>query len=127
MFCSRFLEGIETIFNKPRRIDDDIGDFDNYLGDTDVRGIGKDVNVRLDDKSLKQAHCYERSFRVNNTLERSFQFFPIISIIVISFLPRSDILHEWRQINNTQNQIIESDESKFIINEFGEWPQNQVH
>lgn len=58
MFCSRFLEGVKTIFNRPKRNDDDIPNSSNYLYNSGGRVIGKEHNFKLDDKSLKQAHRY---------------------------------------------------------------------
>lgn len=57
-FCSRYLEGVKTIFNIPNRIDDDIPNSNDYLYNSGGRVIGKEVSFRLDDKSLKQAHRY---------------------------------------------------------------------
>ena len=57
-FCSRYLEGVKTVFNKPKRIDDDSPSSGKYLCNSGGRVIGKEVNFRRDDKSLKQAHRY---------------------------------------------------------------------
>uniref|UniRef100_A0A803N3I5 DUF4218 domain-containing protein n=1 Tax=Chenopodium quinoa TaxID=63459 RepID=A0A803N3I5_CHEQI len=57
-FCSRYLEGVKNVFNKPKRIDDDSPNFGKYLCNSGGRVVGKEVNFRLDDKSLKQAHRY---------------------------------------------------------------------
>lgn len=57
-FCSRYLEGVETIFNRPRRNEDGASNIDNYLYNSSGRVVGKKENVRLDDRSLKQAHRY---------------------------------------------------------------------
>ncbi|XP_021749410.1 uncharacterized protein LOC110715147 [Chenopodium quinoa] len=57
-FCSRYLEGVKTVFNKPKRIDDDCPNSGKYLCNSGGRVIGKEVNFRLDGKSLKQAHRY---------------------------------------------------------------------
>ncbi|XP_056685878.1 uncharacterized protein [Spinacia oleracea] len=58
MFCSRYLEGVKTIFNIPTRMDDEISNSNDYLFNTCGRVVGKEVTIRLDDKSLKQAHRY---------------------------------------------------------------------
>ena len=42
----------------PKRMDDDISNSDDYLFNSGGRVIGKEVSIRLDDKSLKQAHRY---------------------------------------------------------------------
>lgn len=58
LFCSRFLEGVKTAFNRPKRIEDDIPDSRSYLYNSGGQVIGKEHNTKLDDKSLKQAHRY---------------------------------------------------------------------
>jgi uncharacterized protein DUF4218 len=58
IFCSRFLEGVKTVFNRPPRIDDNSSCSGNYLFNSNGRVVGKEVYVRLDEKSLKQAHRY---------------------------------------------------------------------
>lgn len=57
-FCSRYLESVETIFNRPKRNDDGVQDMNTYLYNSGVREVGKIENVRLDDKSIRQAHRY---------------------------------------------------------------------
>ncbi|XP_056697353.1 uncharacterized protein [Spinacia oleracea] len=57
-FCSRYLESVETIFNRPKRNEDGVPDINNYLYYSGGRVVGMKENVRLDDKSLKQAHRY---------------------------------------------------------------------
>ena len=57
-FCSRYLQGVKTIFNMPKRMDDDISNSDDYLFNSGGRVIGKEVSIRLDGQSLKQAHRY---------------------------------------------------------------------
>ena len=57
-FCSRYLESVETIFNRPKRNEDGVPDINNYLYDSAGRVVGMKKNVRVDDKSLKQAHRY---------------------------------------------------------------------
>ena len=57
-FCSRFLEGVETVFNRLPRIDDTTTCSSNYLFNSGGRVVGNEVHVRLNDKSLKQAHRY---------------------------------------------------------------------
>ncbi|XP_056698150.1 uncharacterized protein [Spinacia oleracea] len=57
-FCSRYLESVETIFNRPKRNEDGVPDINNYLYDYVGRVVGTKKNVRVDDKSLKQAHRY---------------------------------------------------------------------
>ncbi|XP_021728453.1 uncharacterized protein LOC110695539 [Chenopodium quinoa] len=108
-FCSRYLEGVKTVFNKPKRIDDDSPNSGKCLCNSGGRVIGKEVNFRLDDKSLKQAHRYvllHHSDEIQDLLE--------------------EFLNLKRQMN-THNPITESDESDWIINEFGEWLRSQVH
>ncbi|XP_074271128.1 uncharacterized protein LOC141595055 [Silene latifolia] len=58
MFCSRYLEGVETIYNRSKRNDDVIQDMDCYLYQSGGRVIRVIDKVRLDEKSLKQAHRY---------------------------------------------------------------------
>ncbi|XP_056688561.1 uncharacterized protein [Spinacia oleracea] len=107
-FCSRYLQGVKTIFNIPKRMDDDIPNPNDYLFNSGGRVIGKEVSIRLDDKSLKQAHRYIllHSDEIKGDLD--------------------EFLTEKRQMN-LQNPVTESDESNWIINEFGGWLQNKVH
>ncbi|XP_021850392.2 uncharacterized protein [Spinacia oleracea] len=57
-FCSRYLESVETIFNRPKRNEDGVPDINNYLYGSAGRVVGMKKNVRVDDKILKQAHRY---------------------------------------------------------------------
>ncbi|XP_021866163.2 uncharacterized protein [Spinacia oleracea] len=57
-FCSRYLESVETIFNRPKRKEDGFPNINNYLYYSGGRVVGMKENVRLDDNSLKQAHRY---------------------------------------------------------------------
>jgi hypothetical protein len=70
-FCSRFLEGVETVFNRPPRINDNPSCSSNYLFNSGGRVVGKEVHVRLNEKSLKQAHRYVllHSEEMNDVLE----------------------------------------------------------
>ncbi|XP_021713445.1 uncharacterized protein LOC110681599 [Chenopodium quinoa] len=43
-FCSRYLEGVKTVYNKPKRIDDDSPNSGKYLCNSGGRVIGKEVN-----------------------------------------------------------------------------------
>ncbi|XP_056697626.1 uncharacterized protein [Spinacia oleracea] len=107
-FCSRYLQVVKTIFNIPKRMDDDIPNPNDYLFNSGGRVIGKEVSIRLDDKSLKQAHRYIllHSDEIKGDLD--------------------EFLTEKRQMN-LQNPVTESDESNWIIDEFGGWLQNKVH
>ncbi|XP_056695544.1 uncharacterized protein [Spinacia oleracea] len=107
-FCSRYLQGVTTIFNIPKRMDDDIPNPNDYLFYSGGRVIGKEVSVRLDDKTLKQAHRYVllHCDEIKGELD--------------------EFLTEKRQMN-LRNSVTESDESNWIINEFGGWLQNKVH
>lgn len=57
-FCSRYFEGIETRFNRPRRNDDNFLNTDKYFLMSGGRNAGKVEVVELDDLSLAQAHRY---------------------------------------------------------------------
>lgn len=57
-FCSRYLEGVETFFNRPKRNEDGISNMDTFLFNLGCRVVGMRKNVRLDYKSLRQAHRY---------------------------------------------------------------------
>ncbi|XP_021755979.1 uncharacterized protein LOC110721157 [Chenopodium quinoa] len=57
-FCSRYLESVETMSNRSRRNEDGVSNINNYLYNSGGRVVGKKENVRLDDRSLKQAHRY---------------------------------------------------------------------
>lgn len=59
MFCSRYLEGIETVFNMPKRNEGSLAhDNAKYLFSTGGRGVGKVEMVKLDDLTWAQAHRY---------------------------------------------------------------------
>lgn len=58
IFCSRYLEGIETLINRPRRNEDGVISNTTYLYNSGCRVVGMIENVLLDSKSLKQAHRY---------------------------------------------------------------------
>ncbi|XP_038976111.1 uncharacterized protein LOC120107031 [Phoenix dactylifera] len=57
-FCSRYLEGVETVFNRPQRNCDIIENADVYKFSSGGRVLGKVESVVLDQKSLAQAHRY---------------------------------------------------------------------
>jgi len=57
-FCSTFLEGVETIFNRRKRNDDYNDNMHAYLFNSGGRVVGMENTCRLDDKSLSQAHRY---------------------------------------------------------------------
>ncbi|XP_056688120.1 uncharacterized protein [Spinacia oleracea] len=105
-FCSRYLQGVKTIFNMPKRMDDDISNSDEYLFNSGGRVIGKEVSICLDGQSLKQAHRYVllHSDEIKGDLD--------------------EFLTEKRQMN-LEISVAESDESKWIINEFGGWLRNK--
>lgn len=51
-FCSRYLDGVETIFNRSKRNDDGIPHTSFYLYHSGGRVIGMKEKVRLDGKKL---------------------------------------------------------------------------
>ena len=57
-FCSRYLEGVETVFNRPQRHGDTMVNTDLYKFASSRRFIGKAESIVLDHKSLSQAHRY---------------------------------------------------------------------
>ena len=57
-FCSTFLEGVESIFNRRKTNDDYNDNMSEYLFNSSGRVVGMERTCRLDDKSLSQAHCY---------------------------------------------------------------------
>lgn len=57
IFCSRYMKGVEPLFQRTRRNDD--GDRNYlYLFSSGGRELGKAENAILDEKSLQQAHRY---------------------------------------------------------------------
>ncbi|XP_021740070.1 uncharacterized protein LOC110706456 [Chenopodium quinoa] len=109
-FCSRYLESVKTMFNRPRRNEDGVSNIDNYLYNSGGRVVGKKENVRLDDRSLKQAHRY--------VLLHSDELTPV--------------LNEFLKLKRLENdvggsQVDESIENRWIIDEFANWLQSQVH
>ncbi|XP_074298325.1 uncharacterized protein LOC141629182 [Silene latifolia] len=99
-FCSRYLEGVETTYNRSKRNDDVIQDMDCYLYQSGGRVIGVIEKVRLDDKSLKQAHRY--------------------------VLLHSDEMKVVLDTTRITLPLTPSDENDWIINEFSDWLQIQV-
>ena len=57
-FCSRYLEGVEMVFNRPPRNCDIIENADVYKFSSGGRVLEKVESVVLDQKSLAQAHRY---------------------------------------------------------------------
>ncbi|XP_057550597.1 uncharacterized protein LOC130828654 [Amaranthus tricolor] len=57
-FCSRYLEGVETLFNRPRRNDDDNENGSSYLFNACGRPIGEVKVINLNHKSKMQIHRY---------------------------------------------------------------------
>ena len=58
VFCSTFLDGVETLFCRSKRNDDYNVNMSAYLFNSGGRVLGMERTCRLDDKSLKQAHRY---------------------------------------------------------------------
>ncbi|XP_056685679.1 uncharacterized protein [Spinacia oleracea] len=57
-FCLRYLQGVKTIFNIPKRMDDDIPNPNDYLFNSGGRVIGKEVHcidVTTEDGKLRRA------------------------------------------------------------------------
>ncbi|XP_021728414.1 uncharacterized protein LOC110695492 [Chenopodium quinoa] len=98
------------MFNRPRRNEDGVSNIDNYLYNSGGRVVGKKENVRLDDRSLKQAHRY--------VLLHSDELTPVLN----------EFLKLKRQENDVGgSQADESIENQWIIDEFADWLQSQVH
>jgi len=57
-FCLTFLEGVDFIFCRRRRNNDYNINMSTYLFNFGGRVIGMERTFRLDDQSLRQAHCY---------------------------------------------------------------------
>ncbi|XP_021853263.2 uncharacterized protein [Spinacia oleracea] len=109
-FCSRYLESVETIFTRPKRNEDGVLDNDTYLYHSGCRVVGKQENVRLDDKSLRQIHRY--------VLLHSDEMKPIIDAFICQKR------HEDECGGSQSNEIVENG---WIINEFPEWLRNQAY
>lgn len=58
IFCSRYLEGVETAFNRPQRNYDIVENLEIYKFSSGGRVIGKVESIVIDKKSLAQAHRY---------------------------------------------------------------------
>lgn len=63
IFCSRYLSGVETTFNRPRRNDDGFDSRGRPLGRKSKVGFNvkkrkRIPRVSIDDKTLLQAHRY---------------------------------------------------------------------
>ena len=57
-FCSRYFEGVETIFNRPPRNDEQIREKEMYILNSGGRKLGKVEIIELDYNSFAQAHRY---------------------------------------------------------------------
>ncbi|XP_074301486.1 uncharacterized protein LOC141632881 [Silene latifolia] len=101
-----YLEGVETIFNRTKRNDDGSQDMSDYLYRSGGRFIGMIQKVRLDDRSLKQAHRY--------ILLHSDD----MKEVLIAFLN-----HKRREMHLS---VTQSNKNEWIIKEFVEWLQAQV-
>ena len=55
-FCSKYFEGVKTVFNRPQRNDDTILNEGMYLFNTRGQPKGLVEMVEIDELSLKQAH-----------------------------------------------------------------------
>ncbi|XP_021732999.1 uncharacterized protein LOC110699763 [Chenopodium quinoa] len=98
------------MFNRLRRNEDGVSYTDNYLYNSGGRVVGKKENVRLDDRSLKQAHRY----------------------VLLHFDELTPVLNEFLKLKRQDNdvggsQADESIENQWIIDEFADWLQSQVH
>uniref|UniRef100_A0A803N7V2 Uncharacterized protein n=1 Tax=Chenopodium quinoa TaxID=63459 RepID=A0A803N7V2_CHEQI len=98
------------MFKRHRRNEDGVSNIDNYLYNSGGRVVGKKENVRLDDKSLKQAHCY--------VLLHSDELTPVLN----EFLKL-----KWQENDVGGSQADESIENQWISDEFADWLQSQVH
>ena len=58
VFCSTFLEGVESLFCRSKRNDDYNVNMSTCLFNSGGRVVGMERTCRLDDKSLRQAHRY---------------------------------------------------------------------
>ncbi|XP_056685620.1 uncharacterized protein [Spinacia oleracea] len=104
-FCSRYLESVETIFNRPKRNEDGVPDINNYLYYSGGRVVGMKENVRLDDESVKQAHCY--------VLLHSDEMKPVLDAFI--------------QQKRQENQVGGGQENQLIVDEFPDWLHNQAN
>lgn len=57
-FCSRYLQGVETVFNRPQRHGDFVENAEFFKFSTAGKILGKTASIVLDQKSLAQAHRY---------------------------------------------------------------------
>nr|GEV59978.1 hypothetical protein [Tanacetum cinerariifolium] len=57
-FCSRYFKGVEALFNRPPRNDEDILNKEMYILNLSGRKLGKVEIIELDHKLLAQAHRY---------------------------------------------------------------------
>ena len=57
-FCSRYLQGVDTVFNRPQRHSDFVANAELYKFLTAGRLMGKGESIVLDHKSIAQAHRY---------------------------------------------------------------------
>ena len=58
IFCSRYIQGVETVFNRPQRYSDFVDNVELYKFLTAGRVMGKTETIVLDHKSMAQAHRY---------------------------------------------------------------------
>ena len=57
-FCSRYLQGVETIFSRPQRHNDFVENAELYKFLTAKKFLGRAESIVLDQKSLAQVHRY---------------------------------------------------------------------
>uniref|UniRef100_A0A803MHU4 Uncharacterized protein n=1 Tax=Chenopodium quinoa TaxID=63459 RepID=A0A803MHU4_CHEQI len=95
---------------RPRRNEDGVPDDENYLFNSGGRVVGKKENVRLDDRSLKQAHCY--------VLLHSDEVTPVLDEFIT-------LKRQGNEVGGSQAN--ESIENQWIINEFPDWLLSQVN
>uniref|UniRef100_A0A803LJ03 Transposase n=1 Tax=Chenopodium quinoa TaxID=63459 RepID=A0A803LJ03_CHEQI len=98
------------MFNRPRRNEDGVSNIYNYLYKSGGRVVGKKENVRSDDRSLKQAHRY----------------------VLLHYDELTPVLNEFLKLKRQENdvggsQANESIENQWIIDDFADWLQSQVH
>nr|GEY59289.1 hypothetical protein [Tanacetum cinerariifolium] len=96
-FCSRYVEGVETLFNRPPRNDKTIYRKEIYMLNSRGRKLGKVDILELDYTSLAQAHRYVLLNHDLKTIEK---------LVVEEFLGWLQLQVSFLEQNNFDKEVL---------------------
>nr|GEY59288.1 hypothetical protein [Tanacetum cinerariifolium] len=96
-FCSRYVEGVETLFNRPPRNDKTIYEKEIYMLNSRGRKLGKVDILELDYTSLAQAHRYVLLNHDLKTIEK---------LVVEEFLGWLQLQVSFLEQNNFNKEVL---------------------